>query len=144
MPGTDLKAPYSLFDGGRIKNSWFNQALQSNEIAKQYVKYLNMYSDISFVEKLTNSLKDKDDFYRTLLLRNLILGSASDIWSSDKSLLRCNIWDILTKRCELIQKELNASLPLIIEAKLTPGLKTLEIYLENLFDQPIEVRYKTP
>ena len=30
-------------------------------------------------------------------------------------------------------------MPLIIEAKLTPGLKTLEIYLENLFDQPIEV-----
>ena len=104
MPGTDLEAPYSLFDGGRIKNSWFNQALQSNEIAKQYVKHLNMYSDISFVEKLTNSFKDKDDFYRTLLLRNLILGSASDIWSSDKSLLRCDIWDILSKRCELIQK----------------------------------------
>jgi len=140
MPGTDLEAPYSLFDGGRIKNSWFNQALQSNEIAKQYVKHLNMYSDISFVEKLTNSLKDKDDFYRTLLLRNLIFGSASDIWSSDKSLLRCNIWDILYNRCELIQKELNASIPLIVEAEmLEDSLDIMKVYLENLLNKPVEI-----
>ena len=140
MPGISITPPYSLFNGGRIKNNWVNQALKSKEIATNYNKYLNLYSDIVFRRNLANLLKDQDDRFRSLLLRNLFLSSASDIWSSDKSLLRCNIWNILDERCELIQKELNSSLPLVVEAEMPENSSgIMEVYIENLLNQPIEI-----
>jgi len=140
MPGLSISPPYSLFNGGKIKNNWVNQALRSKQIVTYYNKYLNLYSDRSFRTNLVNLLKDQDDMYRSLLLRNLMFSSAADIWSSDKSLLRCNIWDTLDQRCKFIQNELNASIPLLVEAEMLENNSgIMEVYLENLLNQPIEI-----
>ena len=60
MPLSYVTAPYCYFSAGEIPDNWVNHALRSPQIAKSYVKHLQLFARQSYIDKLKNDLALKN------------------------------------------------------------------------------------
>ena len=111
MPLSYVTAPYCYFSAGEIPDNWVNHALRSPQIAKSYVKHLQLFARQSYIDKLKNDLAPKELPLRRTLFSNLFWESTADIWKSDGTLIKYNPWNNLAERVRNIRRELEEDVP---------------------------------
>ena len=140
MPGSSVTTPYCYFSGGWIQDNWANHALRSPQIAKAYIKYLDLFTRQSYLEKLKEDLASEELQFRRILFKNLFWKNSAEIWKSDGSLLKYNPWENLTQRVKGIRKELEEDAPAMTYARpAKENMSDLEIIVRNALTQPIEI-----
>lgn len=140
MPLSYVTAPYCYFSAGEIPDNWVNHALRSPQIAKSYVKHLQLFARQSYIDKLKNDLAPKELPLRRTLFSNLFWESTADIWKSDGTLIKYNPWNNLAERVRNIRRELEEDVPAMTYARPAKGNSSdLEIIVRNALTQPIEI-----
>lgn len=131
-------SPYQYFSDDFPEHSfWIKRALNDPEISYNYIKYLDLYSRPSFINKLKNNFGAEELKYRKLLLRDLLFRNADEIFSNFSSLLFRDPWPILYERCARVRSELSLQKPALIR-NIHDG-NTSSIEIRNIALQPIEV-----
>lgn len=140
MPGSSTSPPHCYFSEGMIPDNWVNQALRSPKVAKAYIKFLDTFTQKSYIEKLKEDLSDEELRIRRILLKNLFWENSAEIWHSDGTLLKFDPWINLTDRVRGIRQELEEDIPAMSYARPTKDSSpALEIVVRNAISQPIEI-----
>jgi hypothetical protein len=148
MPGSSATTPYCYFSGGdrfffsgrSIPDNWVNQALRSPEIAKSYIKHLDLVTRQTYIEKLKENLGPQELSVRRILFKNLFWENSAEIWKSHGSLLEYNPWNNLAERVKGIRKELEEDAPAMTYARPSKDdFSDIEIVVRNALTQPVEI-----
>ena len=137
-PNLEDFSPYQYFSNDYPEHSfWIKRALRDHTISYNYIKYLDLYSRPSFVNKLKDYFENEELKYRKLLLKDLLFRDADEIFSNFSSLLYRDPWPILYERCARVRRELSLPNPALIRYINDHNETTIIVCNTSL--QPIEI-----
>ena len=137
-PNLEDFSPYQYFSNDFPEHSfWIKRALKDPAISYNYIKYLDLYSRPSFVNKLKDYFGNEELKYRKLLLKDLLFRDADEIFSNFSSLLYRDPWPILYERCARVRREFSLPNPILV--RRIYDLYEGSIIVCNTALQPIEI-----
>ena len=140
-PNPNASKWVSYFNMEELNESWVNYALASPKVAYEYVKHLETFSSLKYLDNLHADLAEQELKIRNLLVKDLFFEDRHTIWNDKRYLVESNPWVTLRRRCEMIREGLDTKKIAVCFAKRisVQGEDKIEIRVRNALTQPIEV-----
>ena len=137
MPGFSEMPNQCFFQNPAPELLWVRKVLSSSMIAEAYSKYLFKYSSPNFHHDLEKTFREKESYYRNLIVKNLLFEDSSTIWSSYFTLSTKNLWGKLKSRLNKIREEYQVDKPL--SASICSSKGGFTIKTKNCTSKPIRL-----
>lgn len=130
---------YCFFTSGIMKENWVNIVLKDHSIASSYIKYLNKFSSLEYIESLRLEFAEKENYLRNLLIKEFVGMDHITIWKSIPRIFNYDPWSKVTETAKKIRQELAEKNIILGYAEKDNSNNIIRLSLRNTTTQPVEV-----